>query len=229
MATPEVILVHGLFHQPAHLQALVDALRRMGVTVHTPRLHRGSLEADTAAVQAVVDQCDSASMVVGHSYGGAVIAGVHGAESFLFMAAFVPDVGESCAALGGSEALVNAWVRPHPDGGSFIPADAATELFYADCRPADAERAVALLVPQASGHGRGIVRQAAWKQVPSHYVVCTADRAMNPKLQHRLAARCTSSQVIDASHSPYISQPELLAGIIVSAGVPASDRSPGEG
>lgn len=217
MTSPEVVLVHGLFHQPEHLLALADALSRAGAAVQTPRLHRGSLEADTAAVQAVVDRCDSAPTIVGHSYGGAVITGVHGAKRFVFMAAFVPDVGESCAELGGPEAPVNSWVRPHPDGGSFVPADAATELFYADCGLADAKRAVALLVPQASGHGRGIARHAAWKQVPSHYVVCTADRAMSPELQHRLAARCTSSQVIDASHSPYISQPELLAEIIMDS------------
>lgn len=227
MTSPEVVLVHGLFHQPAHLQALADTLRRMGATVHTPRLHHGSLEADTAAVQSVVGQCDRPPTVVGHSYGGAVIADLRGAGAFVFMAAFVPDIGESCAVLGEPEAPINAWVRPHPDGGSVVPADDATELFYADCRPADAERAVALLVPQASGHGRGIVHHAAWKQTRSHYVVCTADRAMSPELQHRMAERCTSSQAIDASHSPYISQPELLAEIIVEARAPVALRAPG--
>lgn len=227
MTSPEVVLVHGLFHQPAHLQALAEALRGMGATVYSPRLHHGSLEGDTAAAQSVLDRCIKAPTVVGHSYGGAVASGLHGAGAFVFVAAFVPDVGESCAQLGGPEAPVNAWVRPHPDGGSFVPADAATALFFADCHPDEAERAVDLLVPQASGHGRGIVRHAAWKQTRSHYVVCTADQAMSPQLQHRLAGRCTSSQIIDASHSPYISQPDFLAEIIVSAGAPSSRHQTG--
>lgn len=214
MNTTDVVLVHGLFHQPAHMEAFADDLRREGATVHIPRLHRGSLAEDTAAVQTVVDGCESAPVLLGHSYGGAVIADVHGGRARVFIAAFVPDVGESCAELGGPDALINPWVRPHSSGGTCIDPEDAIGLFYADCPPRVAEQAAALLVPQAGGHGRGTVQRATWKNTPSHYIVCTADRAVDPALQRRMAERCTSRETIAASHSPYISQPGALARIV---------------
>lgn len=215
MPLPEVILVHGLYHQPAHMQPLIDALEARGAVVHAPLLHRGSLQADTSEVQRVIDGCLNAPIVVGHSYGGAVAAGTHGARSFVFIAAFVPDVGESCAELGGPDAPVNAWVVPRPEGGTAVPATVARDLFYGDCEPDAAGRAVALLVPQAPGHGRGRAAAADWRRTESRYIVCSNDRAMSPALQHFMAQRCTSFEMIDASHSPYISQPTQVAATIL--------------
>lgn len=215
MTAPEVILVHGLYHQPQHMQALREALEARGATVHVPRLHRGSLAADTAAVQRVVDACRDSPVLVAHSYGGAVVAGVEGARSFVFVAAFAPRVGESCAQLGGPDAPVNSFVRPHPAGGTFIPAETAVDLFFADCDPRTAQRAVDLLVPQASGHGRGVVEAAWWERSESHYVVCSDDRAMSPALQMRMAKRCSSHEVLSAGHSPYLSRPEHVAASVL--------------
>lgn len=78
MVPPVVILVHGLYHQPTHLDSLANLLREWGCTVHVPHLHRGSLADDTAAVQQVVDRCDGAPIALGHSYGGAVNTGLTG-------------------------------------------------------------------------------------------------------------------------------------------------------
>ena len=112
MEMRDVVLVHGLFHQPAHMDALVEALQQRGARVVVPRLHRGSLEADVRAVQAAADLCETPPILAGHSYGGAVIADVTRACSYVFFAAFAPVAGESCAELGGPDALVNKWVRP---------------------------------------------------------------------------------------------------------------------
>ncbi|TCL87831.1 alpha/beta hydrolase family protein [Curtobacterium sp. PhB142] len=217
MTAPEVILVHGLYHQPQHMQPIQAALEELGAIVHVPRLHRGSLAADTGAVQQVVDACRNEPVLVAHSYGGAVAAGVRGAASFVFMAAFAPNVGESCAQLGGADAPVNAFVRPHQEGGTFIPAEAAAELFHADCDSQAAQRAVDLLVPQASGHGRGVVEAAPWKRAFSRYIICSDDRAMSPALQLRMAMRCSSHEVLSASHSPYISQPQQVATSVLNS------------
>lgn len=218
VTSPEVVLVHGLYHQPAHLQPLINVLEERGAVVHVPRLHRGSLAADTSAVQHVVAGCAHQPIIVGHSYGGAVASGVQGAAALVFMAAFVPDIGESCASLGGPDAPINASVRPHPAGGTYIPADVAADLFYGDCGTEAAARAVSLLVRQASGHGRGTARAASWRRAPSQYIVCSDDRALSPELQQRMAERCTSQHTIDASHSPYISQPANVADAILSPG-----------
>lgn len=217
MTSPEVILVHGLYHQPQHMQPLREALEARGATVHSPRLHQGSLAADTEAVQRAVDACRDRPILVAHSYGGAVVAGVERALSFVFVAAFAPRAGESCAQLGGPDAPVNPFVRPHPAGGTFIPSEMAVELFFADCDPYAAQRAVDLLVPQASGHGRGVVEAASWERSISHYIVCSDDRAMSPALQMRMAKRCSSHEVLSASHSPYISQPHRVAASVLQS------------
>lgn len=144
-----------------------------------------------------------------------MIADVAGGRSYVFVAAFAPMAGESCAELGGPDALVNQWVRPHESGGTYIPAQFARELFYADCSSSDAARAIELLVPQAGGHCRGVVQHAEWASAPSHYIACEEDRAVSPVLQEAMARRCDSSQRIHASHSPYISRPEFVAKAIL--------------
>jgi hypothetical protein len=99
--------VHGLWHQPAHFDRLAEDLRRLGANVHAPRLHRGSLGADTAVVQETVDGCLVPPVVLGHSYGGSVITGLERVRHLMYVAAFVPAAGESGAILGGPSALVN--------------------------------------------------------------------------------------------------------------------------
>ena len=106
----EVILVHGLYHQPAHMQALENVLEGLGATVHTPLLHRGSLEADTSAVQQAVDACKGKPIVVGHSYGGAVAAGIRRAASFVFTTAheaFWAAARKTDGDAGGTRALID--------------------------------------------------------------------------------------------------------------------------
>lgn len=212
----DVVLVHGLYHQPGHMRPLVKALEARGICAKVPRLHRGSLANDTQAVQEAVDACRGKPLVVGHSYGGAVATGLEGVEAFVFMAAFVPDVGESCAVLGGPNAPVNAWVRPFSDGYSYIPADVAQDLFYGDCTPGDVQIAKRLLVPQASGHGRGEIVAAGWRHARSLYLICTQDRAMSPDLQQTMAERCTDARTFHASHSVYISRPHAVADEIMA-------------
>ncbi|MEU4359261.1 alpha/beta fold hydrolase, partial [Streptomyces virginiae] len=68
-----VVLIHGLYHRPEHFAVLAERLRTDGTKVVVPELHRGSLAADTAAVQAVIDALPEPPLVLGHSYGGSVI------------------------------------------------------------------------------------------------------------------------------------------------------------
>ena len=210
----EVVLVHGLWHQPAHFDRLADVLRRQGITVHVPRLHRGSLAADTAAVQEVVDACAVPAVVLGHSYGGSVITGLERVRHLVYVAAFVPAPGESGALLGGAGALVNHAVQQHDDGTTSIQPEMACDVLYADCTAAESAWATALLVRQRPGHGRGIPDRTAWEATESTYILCEEDKALDPALQRRMAGRCTTTVKFTSSHSPFISRPLQLAEVI---------------
>lgn len=211
----EVVLVHGLWHQPAHFERLAEELRARGASVRVPRLHRGSLPADTSAVQGAVDECPSPPLVLGHSYGGSVITGLERVRHLVYVAAFVPAAGESGALLGGPGALVNGAVRRHDDGTTSIRPERAREVLYADCTEAESLRATRLLVPQRPGHGRGIPARVAWQEVQSTYLRCEQDRALSPVLQENMGRRCTSALTLEASHSPFISRPGELAGLLL--------------
>ena len=212
---PEIVLVHGLWHQPAHFDRLAEELRRQGRVVHVPYLHRGSLAEDTSAVQDVVDACGMEPVVLGHSYGGSVITGLHGVSHLIYLAAFVPAAGESGAILGGSTALVNAAVRQNEDGSTSIKPDRAREVLSADCSEAQSLWATGLLVRQQPGHGRGVLENFAWQRVESTYLKCGQDRAVSPDLQERMAGRCTNRATLTSSHSPSISQVPQLAGLVL--------------
>ena len=208
-----VVLVHGLWHQPHHFDQVARRLRQADVDVAVPELHRGSLVADTAAVQKVVDAMSGPPIVLGHSYGGSVITGLTGIAHLVYLAAFVPTEEESCAALGGPH-LVDSIVRRRPDGRTELDPIGALPTLYGDCPPDDAARAVTLLRPQATGHGRGIPERAAWRTVPSTYVICTDDHAIDPALQQRLATRCGVILSWATSHSPFCSRPELVVDLL---------------
>ncbi|MFD3973449.1 alpha/beta hydrolase [Streptomyces cyaneofuscatus] len=210
------VLVHGLYHRPEHFAPVADGLRAEGVEVVVPELHRGSLAADTAAVQAAVDALEGPPLLLGHSYGGSVITGVRGARHLVYLAAFVPDVGESAAALGGASPQLRDAVVPGEgaDGATRLDPGRAADLLYGDCPGPLAARAVGLLRPQAPGCGRGVPEHHGWKLVPSTYVVCAGDRALDPALQRTLAARCTGVREWATGHSPFVSRPALVVDLV---------------
>lgn len=211
---PPVVIVHGLYHRPEHFDAVARRLRSSGVEAIVPELHRGSLAADTEAVQAAVDALHEPPLLLGHSYGGSVITGVRGARHLVHLAAFVLDTGESAAALGGASAEPRDAIRPEPDGSTSLRPDRAADVLYDDCPEPLAARAVGLLRSQAPGCGGGVPHHHSWKDTPSTYVVCGQDRAIDPALQRTMASRCTEVREWGTGHSPFVGQPDLLVGLL---------------
>ncbi|WP_327412301.1 alpha/beta hydrolase [Streptomyces sp. NBC_01233] len=209
-----VVLVHGLYHCPEHFAVVAERLRAAGTEVVVPELHRGSLAADTAAVQAAVDALQEPPIVLGHSYGGSVITGVRGAGHLIYLAAFVLDVGESAAGLGGASQQLRNAMTPGPDGSTSLAPDPAVDALYGDCPEALATWAVGLLRTQASGCGRGVPERHSWKRTPSTYVVCAQDRAIDPGLQRTMAARCTDVREWQTGHSPFVGRPDLIVALV---------------
>ncbi|WUX64724.1 alpha/beta hydrolase [Streptomyces sp. NBC_01431] len=217
-----VVLVHGLYHDPQHFDLVVGELAAAGVEVAVPELHRGSLMADTEAVQAVVDAMEEPPLVLGHSYGGSVITGLTGAVHLVYLAAFVPAEGESAASLGGSTRLLASSIVHDGDGLTHVDSAAAVELFYADAPVERATWAASLLRPQKPGCGRGVPQRQSWRNTPSTYVICTQDRAVEPDLQKEMSSRCSSALTWHTSHSPFISQPGKVAAALRSLLLPSS-------
>lgn len=209
-----VVLVHGLYHRPEHFAVLADRLRADGTEVAVPELHRGSLAADTAAVQGVIDALPEPPVVLGHSYGGSVITGVRGAAHLVYLAAFVLDAGESAASLGGASQQLKDAIVAAPDGSTTLQPGRAVDTLYGDCPEPLAAQAVGLLRAQAPGCGRGVPQHHSWKETPSTYVVCAQDRAIDPGLQRTMAARCTDVREWQTGHSPFVGQSDLVVELL---------------
>lgn len=209
-----VVFVHGLYHRPEHFDLVAERLRTEGIEVTVPELHRGSLPADTAAVQAAIDKLREPPIVFGHSYGGSVITGVRGAGHLVYLAAFVPDTGESAASLGGLSPQLLGAIRPEASGSTSLHPDRAVNPLYGDCPEPLAAWAVGLLRVQAPGCGRGIPKHCGWKHIPSTYVVCAQDRAIDPGLQRRMASRCGDTREWLTGHSPFVGRPDLVVDLV---------------
>lgn len=196
-------------------------LTALGHTVATPMLYRGSLEADTAAVQAEVDTLAGRGPVVacGHSYGGAVVTGLRpdGLAHVVCIAGFLLDVGETIFDAGTVDVpatdLGPALVRGD-DGLTRIDPVLAFDAFYADCPPVMAAAAVARLRPMSMSAMGGSPARQVWREVPTTYAVCTEDRIVHPVLQRHLAERAGATVAWPTGHSPFLSRTDLVVDLL---------------
>jgi pimeloyl-ACP methyl ester carboxylesterase len=221
MPNTPIVLVHGSYHQPAHYDPLVSRLADIASSVTVPDIGLLPLTESIAHVQDIVDQATSPPVVVGHSFGGAVAGALHGVRHIVFLSGWVLDVDETAGGLlakvadpaGGSE-FARA-LRVSADGSSaWIDPASATSLFYADCRPEVSARAVELLRPDTPLNFGLSPTAAGWRDTPSRYVQTSRDRTWPPSLVTEFAQRCGDVVTIDTGHSPYLSAPDLTAGII---------------
>ena len=233
MSAPTIVLVHGAFHDHRCFDPLAEELRSRGLTALAPDRPGhgdsaeplGDLDGDARAIERVLATVAGPVFLVGHSYGGAVISQVRSPNvaARLFLAAFPLLAGESLMQphedVGQHpETLLVAALAFHPDGTITIDPARAHDCFYADCDAAISALAVERLQPQAFATFSGVASTSEWQRLPSTYVVCTEDRAVAPSMQRALAARCTESIELAASHSPFLSQPARVAEIL-AAGV----------
>ena len=235
-----VVLVHGAWHGAWCWQPVVDGLRAQGVIVDAIDLpgHGDDtqpltdLQGDAARLTAALDALATVEpdpvVLVGHSYGGAVIteAGLHPSVAHLvYVAAFLLDEGESLIAAATDDpraAAIDHAGRPDPaaslvfadDGTTTVSAEGAATLFYNDC-PADvAATATARLTPHPMSSLGESPTRFAWRERPSTYAVCTLDNAVHPDLQRILASRATHQVEWTSDHSPFLSHPDLVIDLL---------------
>ncbi len=204
----DVILVHGAWVGPDTWEFVTAPLRERGHRVEAVALHRGTLAADTAAVQEVVDRFGIAAVVCGWSYGGMVITGVEllPGSHLVYVCAFMPDEHESALSLNECyPAEVAALVSVDEAGDLVLTGDEIDDIVWADA-PADrAATARASLRAQAMATMVEPPVRAAWRDTASTYVVGTQDRLVHPDLQREMARRADDVVEWETSHAPMLS------------------------
>jgi pimeloyl-ACP methyl ester carboxylesterase len=228
MSKPTIVLVHGAFADASTWRRVYDHLARDGHTVLAPQNPLRGLPYDVSYTESVIDQLDGPVVLVGHSYGGAVITVAGSSDKvagLVYVAGVVPDEGESVNDLQGRfpSLAMGPLVQPTqlPDGSVEISIDPTRfpDVFGADL-PADdaAFRAISQRSVAAAAFDDPATA-AAWRDKPSWAVFGTDDRPVAPAL-HRFSYDRAGSKVTEvdgASHLVMLSQPEIVAGVIREA------------
>jgi pimeloyl-ACP methyl ester carboxylesterase len=226
-----VVLVHGGFVDGSGWQGVYDSLSRDGFRVSVVQNPTLSLAGDAAATRQIIDAQDGPVVLVGHSYGGAVITEAGGdpnVAALVYVCAFAPDKGESVGSLiaGFPADGPQPPILPPSNGFLFLDRDKFHESFAGDLPASQAAFMADSQVPWAvEAPGDPITADAAWRAKPSWYLVTSQDRMIPPSAQHSMASRigATVSEV-SASHSVYVSQPEAVASVIAQAAAGAANQ-----
>ncbi|WP_172386284.1 alpha/beta fold hydrolase [Streptomyces sp. MNP-20] len=221
---PSFLLVHGSWHRPACWTALRGALAAGGWQCRAVDLPSvgpqpsptAGMYADADEIAAQLRQMEGPVVVVAHSYGGvpvtqAVVGHPH-VVRLVYLTAYMPEEGESLNDIYDEGAST-----PEEEdlyGSAPVLFDDPRTALYGDLPDDQAEHAVSQLVEQSVRSCQQRVTRAAWRTVPSTYVLCERDQAIAPALQEVMAARATHVERLSSDHSPFLSAPVELAALL---------------
>jgi len=220
-----IVLVHGAWADGSGWKGVYDILVKDGYNVSIVQEPETSFKDDVAATKRVLAQQNGPSILVGHSYGGAVIteAGTDpSVVGLVYVAAHMPDSGEKESEDGKrfpSDLAKSGAIKKTSDGFTYIDPTQFHELFAADL-PADQAALMARSqVLNFADNFSATITTAAWRTKPSWVVVAGADRTINPDLERWYATRAKSHtvEVTGASHAVYVSRPKEVAALIEEA------------
>ena len=218
-----VVLVHGGFVDGAGWEGVYKILKEKGYTVAVVQNATKSLEDDAATTKVAIDAQKQPVILVGHSYGGAVIteAGNHpNVAALVYITAFAPDQGESVATMikDPPPGAPVPPILPPKDGFLFLDRAKFAASFAADVKPDLAAFMADSQVPWGVEALSGAVSEPAWRTKPSWYLVSTEDRMIPPDAQRGMSKRAKSRVVeVKGSHSVYVSQAQAVATLIERA------------
>jgi pimeloyl-ACP methyl ester carboxylesterase len=221
--TASVVLVHGGFVDGAGWEGVYSILKKDGFKVSVVQNPTASLSDDAAVARRVLDAQESPVVLVGHSYGGAVIseAGTHpNVAALVYVTAFAPDSGESVATLikNPPPGAPVPPILPPQDGFLLLDKAKFADAFAGDVAPDKAAFMADSQVPWGVDALGGAVTDAAWKHKPSWYLVATDDKMIPPPAQRAMASRAGATVVEEkGSHAIYVSKPEVVAALIEKA------------
>jgi pimeloyl-ACP methyl ester carboxylesterase len=231
-ATPEsdamnIVLVHGAWADGSGWGAVYRSLRKEGFTVSVVQHPTISLADDVAATRRVMAAQNGPVILVGHSYGGAVITEAGNDPklvALVYIAGWVPDRGESVSSMF-DDILKNVPpgtplppILPPQDGYLLLDKAKFPKSFAGDVDPEQAAFMADAQLPWGVGATSGTISEPAWRSKPSWYLVTTEDRMIPPPAQRVMAKRAGATVVEAAgSHAVYVSQPAAVANLIVQA------------
>jgi len=230
---PTVVLVHGAWADSSSWNGVIERLSRDGYPVVAAADPLEGLAQDGAAVASLLRSIKGPIVLVGHSYGGAVItnaaAGNPNVKALVYIAAFAPDAGESVFNLISrqeAQTIPGLPLVSYPvqnangttDNDSIIDPAQYRQVFAGDVDPTLAADMAATQRPAASGAVTEASSQAAWHTIESWYLVAKQDHAIAPDLEREMAARIHAHTIeADGSHSVMVSHPATVAQLIETA------------
>ena len=227
-ARPTILLVHGGFVDGSGWDGVYTRLRKEGYKVTIVQNPTTSLADDVAFTRRVIDESNGRVILVGHSYGGAVITQAGNdprVVGLVYIAAFALDKGESVAKLIANPApgAPVPPILPPREGFLLLDRGKFAASFAADVEPARAEFMAESQVPWGVEALNGEVTEAAWKTKPSWYLIATDDHMIPPDAQRFMSKRAGSKVTeTPGSHALYVSRPEPVAKIIAQAAAAVS-------
>jgi pimeloyl-ACP methyl ester carboxylesterase len=222
-ASAAVVLVHGGFVDGSGWEDVYKILKKDGYKVSIVQNPTSSLADDVTFTKRVIARQDRPVILVGHSYGGAVVTEAGNdpkVEGLVYIAAFAPDKGESVASLikDPPPGAPVPPILPPQDGYLLLDFDKFAASFAADVAADKATFMADSQVPWGLAALNGAVSQPAWKTKPSWYLIATDDKMIPPPAQHAMSKRAGSTVVeVKGSHAVYVSKPQAVAALIETA------------
>jgi pimeloyl-ACP methyl ester carboxylesterase len=222
-AKPTIVLVHGAFADASGWDAVIRILQAKGYEVSAVQNPLSSYAADIETTKRLIDAQTGPTVVVAHSYGGAVMtaaaAGNPNVKALVYLAAFANDVDEPLGALL-EKYPSNALTAFKPDAAGFLTIDRTKfhDIFAQDLPVAQTNVMAVTQKPLTSSAFPATTKVAAWRNTPSWFVVAQHDNVINPDLERFFAKRMGATTTeINSSHVVFMSHPKEVAAVIESA------------
>jgi pimeloyl-ACP methyl ester carboxylesterase len=218
-----VVLVHGAWADGSSWSKVVPLLEKKGLHVVCVQNPLTSFADDVAATKRIIDAQDGPVLLIGHSYGGAVITEAGNdpkVVGLVYVAAFAPDKGESAGSLGkpyGATPGVTE-LRPLADGFLVLTPKGVIDDFAPDLPIAERNLLLATQTPTQGAALGAEISTAAWRTKPSWFVIASSDRMISPEQERVTAKRMNATTLtLSTSHVPMLSRPQEVSDFIIQA------------